>query len=145
MYTKDTKIKGVNVSITYSDDLRKLALKKVADSKKQKKDDKVKAAAKAVGVCEKTIYTWIAIQKATGSVSPKTGYQKGHSHKIIDLETFKKFIDENAGLSFNDLALKYGNVSPATIGRAIKKLGYTYKKKVMFMPKVAKKQDDSMK
>jgi transposase len=132
------------VSIIYSDDLRKLALKKVADSKKQKKDAGVKDAAKSVGVCEKTVYTWIAIQKETGSVSPKTGYQKGHSHKITDLETFKKFIDENVGLSFNDLASKYGNVSPATIGRAIKKLGYTYKKKVMFTQKVIKKQGESI-
>ena len=46
--------------------------------------------------------------------------------------------------SFNDLASKYGNVSPATIGRAIKKLGYTYKKKVMFTQKVIKKQGESI-
>lgn len=133
------------MSIIYSNDLRELALKKVAASKKLRKDDRIKAAAKAVGVCEKTVYTWVALKKATGSISPKIGYQKGHSHKITDLESFKKFIDENAGLSFNDLSLKHGSVSPATIGRAIKKLGYTYKKKVMCIPKATKKQDDYMK
>jgi len=130
------------VSKIYSSDLRKLALKVVANSEKQKKDDRVEDAAKHVGVCKKTIYLWLKIDQETGSVDSKTGYRKGHSHKITDMEAFKKFIDENSDLTFKELALKHGSASATTIGRAIKKLGYTYKKKVMFIPKVTKKLVD---
>lgn len=41
-------------------------------------------------------HNWIQEFKKDGKFIEKPKHQKGHSHKVKDLETFKKFIDENA-------------------------------------------------
>jgi transposase len=64
----------------------------------------------------------------TGTVEAKTCYQKGHSHKIKDINVFKSFIDHNKDKSLKELARISGKYSTATIWRGIQKLGYSYKK-----------------
>lgn len=60
----------------------------------------------------------------------KSGYQKGHSHKITDLEKFKKFVLANKNDSLETLAQKIGSVSDTTVGRAMKKIEFSKKKDV---------------
>ena len=42
-----------------------------------------------------TIYNWVSIREETGKLEAKSGYQKGHSHKIKDLEQLEKFYRES--------------------------------------------------
>lgn len=76
----------------------------------------------------KTIYNWIRAKNKTGTIEPKTGYQKGHSHKITDIETFKTFISNNPNSSLKDLSKKWGNISSSTIRNQLHRIGFTVKK-----------------
>ena len=86
-------------------------------------------AAKIFNVERKSVYNWLGLKKSTNSLEPKSGYQKGHSHKIKDLEAFKKFVDSNIHDSAKTIAIKLGNVSKATVAKVLKQIGYTKKKR----------------
>jgi transposase len=95
--------------------------------------DKVK---KRFGVCRKTIYNWLNLRKETNSLAPKKNYQKGHSHKITDLEQFKKFAEDHKQCSLSQMTIKWEelfnqSISESSILRALKKIGFTSKKKRM--------------
>jgi len=89
----------------------------------------------------KTIYLWLRQRKERGHINPITGHQKGHSHKITDLFKFKEFVDSNCGLTQKVLAERWGSISPISIGRALKKIGYTRKKRVMGTKNVMKRKE----
>lgn len=74
-------------------------------------------------MARKTIYSWLLIQEKTGGLEPQTGFQKGHSHAIKDLEKFKKFVDERTDYAHDEMA-EHFSVGHATIGRMLKKIGY---------------------
>jgi transposase len=64
---------------------------------------------------------------------PKENWRKGHNPLIPNekLEEFKVFVDENNDKTFEELAEKWnGKISSGAIGRAIKRLKYSYKKKL---------------
>jgi len=85
-------------------------------------------AAKTYQVTKSVISKWCSLKAKTGSLAPKKGYQKGHSNKIVDLKEFKAFVLTNKNDSLEVLAKKYGSVSDTTVGRAMKKIGFTKKK-----------------
>ena len=90
-------------------------------------------AAKIFKVGRKAIYNWLKLRKETNSLAPKSGYQKGHSHKITDWEKFKDFAKTNQHLTSSKMAIKWEEinnikVSDTVIQRALKKIGYTSKK-----------------
>lgn len=87
--------------------------------------------AKNFKVSVKTIYLWRKQRIARGNIKPITGYQKGHNPKITDYKAFKKFMDENSGMTLVELANKFGNIAPRTICKTIKVIGYTRKKRLM--------------
>ena len=109
----------------YSTDLRQRAV-----DLRKKKSMSVKKISKLLSVSPESIYAWLKLDKTVGSLAPKTGYQKGHSHKIKDLEAFKKFVDLNFHDSAKTIATKLGNVSKATVAKVLKQIGYTKKKDV---------------
>jgi transposase len=76
----------------------------------------------------KTIYTWVLVRDLTGEIEPKSGYQKGHSHKITDTEKFKSFIADNKNSSLKELGEKWGGVTGSTIGKKLHDIGFTVKK-----------------
>lgn len=84
-------------------------------------------AVRVFNVCRQTVYSWLELEEHTGSLEPQTGFQRGHSHKIPDLEGFQAFVDAHPDLTRAEMAEHY-SVSPTTIGRALKKIGYTRKK-----------------
>jgi transposase len=91
-------------------------------------------------VARRTIYDWIKLFKETGNLEPKTGYQKGHSHKIKDLEAFKIFVEENRGCSAQQMAEKWTELTGTitfhdTITRGLKKIDFTFKKKLLHTKK----------
>jgi transposase len=107
----------------YSVDLRERVLAAL-DEKKLKRYE----IAKQFKVDPKTIYNWDQLRTDTGKIEAKSGYQKGHSHKITDTEKFKSFIAENPNSSLKELSRKWGNVSSTTIGVKLHEIGFTVKK-----------------
>ncbi|HEV2601823.1 MAG TPA: IS630 transposase-related protein [Candidatus Babeliales bacterium] len=113
----------------YSVDLRKRVIAAINEKMP------VETAAKVFQLSRKVIYNWIDLQKETNSLEPKTGYQKGHSHKITDLEAFTKFVKNNQNCSLPKFMLAWEKltgvkVSQSVMQRALKKIGYTSKKNV---------------
>lgn len=93
----------------------------------------------------RTIYDWRKQFEKTGNIEAKTGFHKGHSHKITDLEKFKKFVEENPDLTLKEMAEKWGDISPKTIDRTLKKIGFTFKKNNSDTKSVMKKKEMNLK
>jgi transposase len=94
-------------------------------------------------ICRQTLYSWLALEKEQGHLSPQTGFQKGHSHGIKDLDKFREFVDLHADYTQEEMAEHYA-VGSSTIGRAMEKIGYSRKKRVKLTPKGAKKNEHSI-
>ena len=108
----------------------------------------INTAAKVFQVSQRVIYKWKKLQDTTGKLDAKVGYQKGHSHKIIDLNEFKKFVIEHQDYTAVQMAIKWEEkvnikVSRTTILRALKKIEFTSKKKLSFTKKQIKKREKS--
>ncbi len=81
---------------------------------------------KIFNVCRATIYLWKGLKKETGSINSKSGYQKGLGMKIVNLDEFKLFIEQNNSKTVSELAdLWEGKVSRGTIYNMIKRIKYT--------------------
>ncbi len=88
-----------------------------------------RAKASAIyNVCQKTIYNWLLLEERTGSLEPKTGFQKGHSPGITDHKAFKQFVDDHADHTQEEIA-QYFSVGSSTVSRTLKKVGYSRKKR----------------
>jgi len=86
-------------------------------------------ASKIFRINRQTIYNWFSIKEETGKLAAKSGYQKGHSHKIKDLKQLEKFLLDNPDKTLGELSeLWPEKISGWTLGRWINRLGYTYKK-----------------
>lgn len=120
----------------YSVDLRKRVIAEC-----DKKELKRYEIATIFKVDLKTIYNWIEARKINGTIEPKSGYQKGHGHKITDTEKFKDFIANNPNSSLKELSLKWGHVSSTTIGNKLHSMGYTVKKNSGGIRSVKKKKE----
>lgn len=91
-------------------------------------------AAKLFKVNRRTISRWLQLRSKTNSLTPKIGYQKGHSHKIINWDEFEKFAEANKYCTGEEMAkawtaLKNIEISVDVIYLALAKIGYTFKKK----------------
>jgi transposase len=99
-------------------------------------------------VGRRTIYRWLDLRKDTNNLAAKSGYQKGHSHKITDWEKFREFAKNNSTLSSEKMALEWEKltgvqISDTTIQQALKKIDYTSKKKLLGTPKQISKNANS--
>ena len=89
--------------------------------------------AKLLEVGRDTVFRWAKRKKETGSLASKQ--IPGRPATIKDMENFKKFVDANKNLTQKEMANKYGDVSKDTIARALRKIGYSRKKRVIYIPK----------
>jgi len=113
---------------TYSLDLRERVMNAVFSGMRPT------IAAKTFNVSRRVIYRWKNLLKTTSSLRPKSGFQKGHSHKIIDWEEFKDFIKKHGNLTVKMMIaewMKFKNqiISESTMERSLKTIGFTSKKK----------------
>jgi len=93
-------------------------------------------------VSRNTIYKWLKIKDETGDIKAKEGYQKGHSHKVKNMEEFKNFIESNKDKTTQELSEVWTcKISRSTILRYINKINYSYKKKHFFIPKEINQKD----
>jgi transposase len=108
----------------YSNDLRKKVIEALNQNKYSRNE-----VSTMFNIDEKTLYNWDQLYKKTGSFLPRKGNQGGHNKTIDDLHRFQNFVENNASLTRAELAEKWGhNVSASAVGRAIKKIGFTFKK-----------------
>lgn len=79
-----------------------------------------------------TINDWLKLYEETGDVSPRGQRHIGHSHKITDWPAFRVFVKANADKTQVEMAeLWPDDISDRTISRALKKIGFTRKKRPM--------------
>lgn len=75
---------------------------------------------------------WLKRRSATGSLAATAGYQRGHSHRIVDWESFRAFVKAHGDKTQAELAeLWHQPVSARTISRALVRIGFTRKKRPM--------------
>lgn len=122
--------------MAYSMDLRKRVMNEV-----KAKNMQLNEIAKLFKVDVKTIYRWRKKLETSDNFEAEIGYQKGHNHKIKDLESFQKFVNENPDLTLTEMAAKWGNVGRATIYRTLNKIDFTIKKNNSSIRKKMKKKE----
>lgn len=107
----------------YSEDLREKAIGLLDDGRS------VYEVEKLLGIGKSSLYLWLKRRREAGTIASKKDWRKGHSHKIKDLETFKKFVHENQGLTALAMAEKWGDISPKTVCKWLHRIGFTRKKR----------------
>lgn len=113
------------MSAPYSDDLRQKAVDAV-DRGERKSD-----VCRLLGISRNTLDLWLKRREATGSVSANRTYRRGPAPKIADLEKFRQFAQKYGHLTQREMAEQWGQpISDQTIGQALKRIGFTRKKKL---------------
>lgn len=70
-------------------------------------------------------------RRAAGKLAATEGYQQGHSHRIVDWERFRAFVQQHGDKTQAELAeLWHEPISARTISRALAKIGFTRKKRL---------------
>ncbi|WP_439637886.1 helix-turn-helix domain-containing protein, partial [Gloeomargarita lithophora] len=95
------------------------------------------------GISIRTVQRWLKIWSESDDYHPKENYQKGHSAKITDLEEFQQFVEANSGLTQKEMGAILGT-SYTTVGKALKKINFTRKKKHTLIKNKTKKSDNSL-
>jgi transposase len=107
----------------YSNDLREKVMAALA------RGERPSQVARLFGISRNTLNLWRQRHARTGSWAAKTGYQHGHSAKLVDWEEFRRFAEAQGGQTLEAMARVRG-VGRMTISRGLKKLGYTRKKRL---------------
>jgi len=113
--------------MTLSVDLRKRVILAVDDG------EDITKVAQTFKVSRRTIYYWLNLRSKANSLVPKTGYQRGHSHKIKNWDQFKKFAETNKHSTLKIMKSEWEKstgetISKSVLQRALNKIGYTSKK-----------------
>ena len=88
---------------------------------------RITEASKTFDVARATIYRWKERLRERGTLQPKVGYQKGHSHKIKGLREFRELVDRNPDKNQTEIGDLLG-VGQRTVSYWMSKIGYTRKK-----------------
>ena len=84
------------------------------------------------GISRNTIHQWFRLKAETGDIQPKPTAQRGHSHKITDWDKFRAFVRENPDQTQPEMTqLWQDDISERTMSRALKRIGFTRKKRPM--------------
>ena len=111
----------------YSYDLRQKVIQAI-----QLDGLKVSEANLLFGISRDTIRLWLKRQQETGDFQALPNQPLGNGHKITDWEKFTKFVEVNGDKTQVEMAqLWTEKISDRTISRALKKIGFTRKKKLM--------------
>ena len=109
----------------YSNDLRK----RVMDH--YERHGSATLTSQVFSISRSVIYDWKKLKASTGSLKAKGGYQAGYNHKIQNAEEFRQCVEENSGLTLQELIKKSGiEMSLNTCSRQLKKRAITRKKRL---------------
>ena len=93
-------------------------------------------------LCRNTIDLWLKRRKETGDYRPGSNRPHRTKAKITDLQAFEKFANQHGDKTQAQMAQLWGEaISPRTISRGLKKIGFTRKKRIMGMKKEMKKPE----
>jgi transposase len=110
----------------YSNDLREKVM--VAIERGENKSQ----VSRMFNISRDTIDRWLKRRDATGSVKAAQGYQQGHSHCIRNWDEFRAFAQRYGDKTQSEMAqLWQGDISERTMSRALARIGWTRKKRVM--------------
>ena len=117
----------------YSYDLRQKVLEAI--DKGMRKSE----ASRVFNLSRNTIDLWLKRRETTGDYKAIQGYQAGSRHRITDWEKFREFVKKNGDKTQAEMAEAWTEqLSRQTIGRGLKKMGLTRKKKRMVTEKEMK-------
>ena len=123
---------------SYSYDLRRKVIEAIDGGMKKTQ------ASQIFKISRNTINLWMLRREETGDYRAKTGYQKGYEAKITDLNGFLEFAQKQGGKTQKEMAEAWGEkISDQTIGKALKKIGFTRKKKLTGIEKDLKKKEEN--
>jgi len=95
-------------------------------------------AHKTFQVSRSTIDHWQKRRKVTGSVAPQSGFRRGVLPAITDLEQFEAFAQRHSDSTLVQMAQAWHEetgcrLSNVTLGKTLKRLGWTRKKRAVFI------------
>lgn len=109
----------------YSYDLRRKIIQAIQQDGLKKSE-----ASELFNISRNTIDLWLKRQAETGDYRAKPNQPPGNGHKITDWEKFREFVQAHGAKTQAEMAkLWQGDVSARTISRALKKIGFTRKKR----------------
>ena len=110
----------------YSYDLRKKVIQAIEEDGMGKTE-----ASRVFNLSRNTIDLWLRRKEETGDYQAKPNQPPGSNHRIKDWEEFKAFAQKHGDKTQAQMAeLWDGEMSQRTISRALKKIGFTRKKKL---------------
>lgn len=116
------------MSVPYSIDLRMKVIEAIREGQS------INSLSKNFRLSRATIYAWKKKWCESGSVAPKKP-SNGNEFKIKDLAKFEEYVREHPDYTLEEMAKDWGNVSSATISNALRRISYTYKKKLRLQTK----------
>ena len=93
---------------------------------------------KTFNICKQTIYNWLELSKKYGSVDSIKKPRISNNRGIKDDVEFEKYVNKHADFTQKEMALDF-NVGASTIGRTLKRIKYSRKKRLKLIKKEPKK------
>ena len=111
----------------YSTDFRQKVIDAIELDGHKKRD-----VSEIFNISRNTIDLWLKRKAETGDLKPKANKPPGNNHKITDWEKFREFVNTHGDKTQEQMAQLWdGEISSRTISRALRKIGFTRKKKLM--------------
>jgi transposase len=124
----------------YSYDLRKKVIDAIALDGIKKSE-----ASQLFNISRNTIDLWFKRLSETGDFQALPNKPPGNNHKILDWSKFQKFACTNGDKTQKEMAQLWPEeISDRTISRALKKIGFTRKKKLMVIEKGMKLKEKNL-
>jgi transposase len=121
----------------YSYDLRQKVIQAIELDGLKKSE-----ASELFNISRNTINLWFQLKEETGDLKEKLRQGGIKIGKITDWENFREFVSQNGDKTQAEMAqLWEGEISARTISRALQKIGFTRKKKLMATRKEMKSNE----
>jgi transposase len=118
---------GGTMAKAYSYDLRQKVIQAIELDGLKKSE-----ASELFNISRNTINLWFQRKEETGDLKEKPRQGGIKTGKITDWENFRGFVSQNGDKTQAEMAqLWEGEISARTISRALQKIGFTRKKKLM--------------
>jgi len=121
----------------YSYDLRQKVIQAIELDGLKKSE-----ASELFNISRNTINLWFQLKEETGDLKEKPRQGGIKTGKITDWDNFRLFVSQNGDKTQAEMAqLWEGEISARTISRALQKIGFTRKKKLMATKKEMKSNE----
>jgi transposase len=111
---------------SHSEDLRQKAIAAV------ERGEKKINVSQMFDISRNTLDLWLKRKAELGHCRAITHYQQGCRHKITDWERFREFAKQHGDKTQSQMAKLWGdNVTQQNISDALRKIGYSRKKRLM--------------